>query len=260
MVNTWSVKDRDINYAVSQIRWPRWTDVQLTIERFNKTWDREILEKTVTRDKLTIPSVTHKILTWKNNSKIWYINLSIIWEETEKIFKNTIYELKQQNINWVIIDLRWNWWWLLPIAVEISSHFIPRWQTIVTAKYKIYNDEVYKSKWYWELENIPTIVLVDGMTASAWEIIALALQEQIWAKIIWTQTFGKGSIQTIDEFSDQDSIKYTIWKRYTPSWNNIDNKWITPDIIVEFKKEDYIDNQIDNQLDKAQEELNKLIN
>jgi carboxyl-terminal processing protease len=69
---------------------------------------------------------------------------------------------------------------------------------------------------------LPIVVLVDGLTASAGEIIALALQEDIGAKIIGAQSFGKGSIQTMEEFNDHASLKYTIGKRYSPLGKNID--------------------------------------
>ena len=103
------------------------------------------------------------------------------------------------------------------------------------------------------------VVLVDWLTASAGEIIALALQEQIGAKLIWTQTFGKWSIQTMDEFPDGASLKYTVGKRYTPNGENIDITWATPDIIIEFDPDKYVNTAIDMQLEKAKEVLTKMI-
>jgi carboxyl-terminal processing protease len=111
---------------------------------------------------------------------------------------------------------------LLPIAVEIASHFVPKDKKIVTAKYKTYEDELYTSKGYEDFQDIPVVVLIDGFTASAGEIIALALQEQIGAVLIGTQSFGKGSIQTMDDFKDDASLKYTIGKRYSPNDENVD--------------------------------------
>lgn len=96
----------------------------------------------------------------------------------------------------IILDLRGNGWWLLPIAVEIASHFIPEDEVIVTAKYKTYEEEVYTSNGYKDLQNLPIVVLLDWFTASAWEIISLALKEQIWAILIGTQSFGKWSIHS----------------------------------------------------------------
>jgi len=103
------------------------------------------------------------------------------------------------------------------------------------------------------------VVLVDGLTASAWEIIALALQEQIGAQLVGTQTFGKWSIQTMDEFNDGASLKYTVGKRYTPNGENIDTTWATPDVIVEFDSDKYLDTAIDTQLEKAKEVLGTMI-
>jgi len=94
-------------------------------------------------------------------------------------------------------------------------------------------------------------VLIDWLSASASEIIAWALDERGWATIIWTTSFGKGSIQTIHENEDKSSLKFTIWKWYTPNDENIDEVWITPEIEVEFDIEQYkIDNK-DVQLDAA---------
>lgn len=112
-------------------------------------------------------------------------------------------------------------------------------------------EESFYSDGYGNLENISTVVLVDELSASASEIIALALQEQIGAKIVGKQTFGKGSIQTMSEFNNGTSLKYTIGKRYSPSGKNIDKVGITPDVIVDFNVETYKANGTDSQLEKA---------
>jgi carboxyl-terminal processing protease len=79
----------------------------------------------------------------------------------------------------------------------------------------------------------------------------MALQEQIWAELIGTTTFGKWTIQTLDEFDNGDSLKYTIWKWFAPSNKNIDGIWVVPDITVEFDADSYLNNNIDNQLEEA---------
>jgi carboxyl-terminal processing protease len=139
----------------------------------------------------------------------------------------------------------------MPIAVEISSHFIEKWKLVVSAKYKWYEDESYYSQWFGEFENMEIVVLIDGMTASAGEIIAIALQEQAWAKLMWATSFGKWTIQTLDGFTDGDSIKYTIWKWFAPSEKNINKIWVDPDIVVEFDVDNYISSNYDNQLEEA---------
>ena len=259
MINTWATKTLDVNQAVDKIRGPKWTTVKLTIERISKTWDKELIEKEITRDKLIIPSVNGKILTWANKQTLWYINISIIGEETENLLKKTLTDFKSQKIQGIILDLRGNWWWLLPVSVQIASHFIPKGKLVVSAKYTTFEDEKLISEWYADYQNLPMVVLVDWLTASAGEIIALALQEQIGAKLIWTQTFGKWSIQTMDEFPDGASLKYTVGKRYTPNGENIDITWATPDIIIEFDPDKYVNTAIDTQLEKAKEVLTKMI-
>lgn len=251
MIGSWATKDLDVNQAVEKIRWPKGTTVKLTIERVKKDGSKTIVEKTVTRDKLSVPSVTSQIFT--GTKKIGYINISIIGEETENLMKTAVAEMKKAKVQWIILDLRGNGGGLLPIANEIVSHFLPKNKLVTTAKYKIFQDEEYLSRWYNDLTGLPVIVLVDGMTASAGEIIAMALQEQMWAKLVGTQTFGKWSIQTMDEFTDGASLKYTIGRRYSPTGKNIDKIWVTPDVLIEFDVDLYTKDRTDNQLEKAKE-------
>lgn len=259
MINTWSTKNLDVNQAVTQIRGPKWTSVKLVIERIAKDGTKEIIEKEITRDKLIIPSVNGKIITWANGLSIGYINISIIGEETENLLKKTLSEFKTQKIQGIILDLRGNGWGLLPISVQIASHFIPKGKLVVSTKYTTFEDEKLLSEGYADYQNLPMVVLVDGLTASAWEIIALALQEQIGAQLVGTQTFGKWSIQTMDEFEDGASLKYTVGKWYTPNGQNIDITWANPDVLVEFDADTYINDGIDTQLEKAKEVITTMI-
>lgn len=249
-IDTWYVKDETLDESVKRIKGPAWSKVNLTIERYENEDKKNIFDIIIFRDSINLPSVSSEIFEI-NDKKIWYIEVFLIWEETENIFKKEITKLESEWIDGIILDLRWNGWWLMPIAVEITSHFIPKWELVVSAKYKWYGNENYYSKGFGEFELTKVVVLIDGMTASAGEIIAMALQEQIWAKLLGTNTFGKGTIQTLDEFKDGDSLKYTIWKRFSPSDKNIDWIWIKPDIEIEFDMENYLENNIDNQLEEA---------
>lgn len=249
-VNGESVEDETLDEAVDRMRWPKWSSVTLTIERI-KTWDKsEILDIDVKRDSISVPSLTTDIFAvW--SKKIGYIEMSMIWEETDNIFKKEIPDLVDAELDGIIIDVRWNWWGLMDIAVDIASHFIPKWKLVVQSKYSWFPDEVYNSKWYGEFEWVKLVVLVDWLTASAGEIITLALQEQANATILGTKTFGKWTIQTLHEFDDWSSLKYTIWKWFPPSGINVDQIWISPDIVVEFDMDLYINEEIDNQLEEA---------
>ncbi len=258
MIGSWYTEKMTVDEAVSKIRWPKWTKVWLMIERYDRDWKREILEREVMRDKLVVPSVVSKVFE-KDWYKLWYLEIYMVGEETENLFEREIINLTTQNVEWIILDLRWNGGWFLPIAVEIASHFIPSWKLIVTAKYKNFGDESYYSKWYEDLQSLPSVVLVDGMTASAWEIIAMALQEQRWVQLIWIQTFGKWSIQTMKDFIDWATLKYTIWKRYSPEGKNIDKVWVTPNVVIEFDVTKYQKDNLDNQLEEAKDILAKQI-
>lgn len=259
MIGTWSTKDIDVNEAVDQIRWPKGSKVLLTIERINKDGNKEVLEKEIARDTINVPSVNGKILTWTNGQNIGYINISIIGEETEHLLKTTILDLKNQDIKGLILDLRGNGWGILPVAVDVASHFIPKGKLVVSAKYTTFEDEKLISEGYNDFGDMPIVVLIDGLTASAGEIIALALQQHIGAQLIGTTTFGKWSIQTMTDFVDGASLKYTVGKWYAPNGINIDTTGITPDIIIEFDVDAYITNTTDNQLEKAKEIINTML-
>lgn len=259
MINTGSTKSLDVNQAVSQIRWPKWSAVKITIERVHKDGEKEIIEKEIIRDKLVIPSVSSKIITWSKGQNIGYINISIIGEETENLLKKSISDLKEQWFKGIILDLRGNGWGLLPVAVEVASHFIPKGKLVVGAKYTTFEDEKMVSLGYNDFSGVPVVVLIDWLTASAGEIIALALQQEIWAQLVGTQSFGKWSIQTMEEFDDGASLKFTVGKRYAPNGSNIDTTGIAPDVVIEFDADAYLENTTDNQLEKAKEVLNNMM-
>lgn len=261
-INWQPTKDMSLSEAVSKIRGPAWTVVNLTIYRQS---ENKVFDVKIKREKIEVPSVTYEVkeLTWW--IKVGYINISIIWEDTEKSLEKALSDLKKQKVKGFILDLRWNWWWYLQIAVEMASHFIPKWKIIVTTKYRVYHDEIYRSFGYWDAEWYPVVVLVDWLTASAAEIISAALRDDIWAKLVWTKTFWKCTVQTLKQFDDWSSLKYTIWKRFTPKWLSVCSwwilpwKWLKPDVEVKFDEKLFKDKHIDNQLLKAEEVIYKEI-
>ena len=118
-----------------------------------------------------------------------------------------------------------------------------------------FQDNDYLSKWFWELENMPTVILIDGLSASSSEIFALALKEKQWAIVVWKQSYGKWTIQTLFDFDDGTSLKYTVWKRFSPNGNSIDDEWIIPDVEESVDITWYVENWIDSQLEKAKDVL-----
>ena len=258
LIWTGETKDLTTNEAVNKIRGEKGTKINLFIERPNSSGTNEYIKKEVVRDVINIPSVRGNILSYSGH-KLWHLEVSIFWDQTNKLMNQAIKEFLDNKVEGIILDLRGNWGWLLESAVEIAGHFIPKWKDIVISKYRNYQDTTYKSEGFWELKNYPLVILINGLSASASEILTLALKEQLGSTIIWTKSFWKGSIQTLQELDNKDSLKYTVGKRYGPKGTSIDKKWITPDIEEELNFTGYLNNKTDNQIKKAQEILIKKI-
>ncbi len=263
-VNGSWIQNLTIGQVVQQIRWKKWSEVNLTIARYWSWNIVEIIEKKIVRDTISIPSITSKILTLSKN-KIGYIALSLFAENTDEKLIQEISNLETQSVSWIILDLRWNGGGLLPESVDVASHFLSIGTDVVNVKYRLYTDTTYKAEWNDNLSHLPVIILVNGLTASASEIITLAIKEWrckdiVWnwnftdtcdVIVIWDTTFGKWSIQNLQDLSFGWSIKLTVWKWFAPSGRSIDHIGIEPDIQISFDKERYIKDWYDNQLEKA---------
>ena len=261
MVEDQTLEDFTAQEIVQLIRWEKWTEVNLFIERPWKDWWENLkFWIPIIRDDVSIPSVSSELFQiWDKN--ILYLEISIISSHTTSLLLNEIRDAINETwkIHWIILDLRWNSWWYLEEAVKLLGHFFPKGTLLVRSKYKAYEDIDHISEWRWELENYPIIVLIDQLTASAWEIIALTLQES-WKTLIWAKTFGKWSIQSVQDFTDGSSLKYTVGKRYSPHDISIDWIGIVPDIEVERDYEKYVADWTDTQLESAKQNIIKLIN
>lgn len=260
MVEDQTLEDFTAQEVVQLIRWEKWTEVNLFIEREWKNGEENTrFWVPIVRDDVSIPSVTSEVIE-KDGKNLLYLEVSIISNKTTALLLEEVRDALETagKIDGIILDLRGNSWWYLEEAVKLLGHFFPRDTLLVRSKYKAYEDVDHISKWRWELWNYPIVILVDQLTASAGEIIAIKFQES-WKTIIWMQTFGKWSIQAVQDFKDWSSLKYTIWKRYSPNDVNIDKAWLTPDIEVERDYEKYKEDWTDNQLEAAKEELLKII-
>ena len=260
MVDEQSIENLTTDEVVQLIRWEKWTEVNLFIERDSNEWEESLnFWIPIIRDEVSIPSVSSDLFE-KDGKNLLYLEISMISSHTTSLLLSEIRETLDTvwKIDGIILDLRWNSWWYLEEAVKLLWHFFPKWDILVKSKYQSYEDIEHISDWRWELWNYPIVILVDQLTASASEIIALKFQEN-WTKIIWMQTFWKWSIQSVQTFADWSSLKYTVGQRYSPSDINIDNEWITPDIEVERDFESYQEDWTDNQLETAKDELLKII-
>lgn len=237
--------------AVEKIKWPAWSIVKLEVIR---KWESNILTFDVIREKIQIPSVeSEEFEDWK----IWYISINLFWEHTSSEFK---YELdKFMEKEWIVIDLRYNWWWYLNSATEILSNLIENNKTLVVTKYRdMFSNISYPSINDWNIYEWKIVVLINESSASASEITAWALKDYKKAILVWKKTYWKWSVQKPFDLSDWSMLKLTIAKWFTPNDINIDEEWIIPDIEVWFNDEDF-ENWYDRQLEIAKEVLLKFI-
>lgn len=210
----------------------------------------EQLSFEVKREEIDSPVVEYEIFE-RNSEKIGYIYLST--------FSNTAYDqvsqaldaLEDDGITSLVFDLRSNTGGYLNSAKDIASLFLKRGKVIYSLETKDKTSEVKDNTK--EYRTYPIVVLVNGATASASEILTAALKESYGAVVVGTKTYGKGKVQQTSKLSDDTVIKYTTAMWYTPSGESIDEVGITPGVIVELDSKYYQDAtyENDNQLQTA---------
>ncbi len=248
-----------LDYAVSIIRGQKGTKVTLKIYRTGEDQPRELV---IARDKIEIDSVRFVKETFDKESNktvtkeyelmdgnIAYIQLRYFNENTLGDWNKTIQTVLSKNPKGIILDLRNNPGGFLQTAIEIAGEWV-NGKNVVLERLRDGTVIEYKANAIARLANIPTLVLVNGGSASGSEIVAGALQDYGLAKLVGETTFGKGSVQDLKEFSDGSSVKLTIAEWLTPKGKNINEAGIEPDVKVELTKDDY-DNNRDPQLEKA---------
>ena len=216
----------DTEGAVKLMRGKPGTNVTLTILR--KGEDKP-LEVTLTREIIKIKSVRYQIM----NGDIGYIKLNSFQEKSGDEVKNAMQELKKQNSNGIILDLRNNPGGSLTEAVTVASLFLPVNKNVVITKDRSNKDTVLttRSSSYRELKQ-PLVVLLNEGSASASEIVAGAIQDHARGVTIGTTTFGKASVQTLLELRNGAAMKLTTARYYTPSGRSIQGVGIVPDVVV----------------------------
>lgn len=236
-----------VTEAVKKIRGEAGTNIKLTIIR-----DGKPIEFEITRERITIPSVEHDML--KGN--IGYIRISRFSDDTTKLAREAAEDLKKQGAESVILDLRGNPGGLLNASVEVSSLWLNEGTTVLEERRGGQTIKTYKATGDPVLSGVPTVVLVDGGSASASEIVAGALSDNKAATLMGEKTFGKGSVQDIVPLTSGGILKVTIARWYTPSGHNIDKEGISPAEKVEFDQK-AAKKDIDNQKDAALKYLNQ---
>jgi len=241
-----SLKGISLSDAVKRMRGKPNTDVKLTILRKDLAQPLDIV---VRRDVIHVKSVKARML----EPGYGLVRITQFQEHTGENLVSAINDLyKQSNgeLKGLILDLRMNPGGLLNSAVGVSAAFLPKNALVVytdgrtedskmhlTASKENYVRGAFKDDYLAKLpaavKSVPMVVLVNGASASASEIVAGALQDHHRATILGTQTFGKGSVQTILPLPNNQAVKLTTARYYTPSGRSIQAKGITPDIVVD---------------------------
>jgi carboxyl-terminal processing protease len=224
-----SVKGMSLNDAVKLMRGKPGSDIIITVVREGEDQPKEI---TITRDIITVKSVRGKTL----EPGYGYIRISNFQTHTAEDLRKALEKLKEENNNGLsglILDLRNNPGGILNAAVGVSDLFLDN-GLIVYTEGRIKDSKLtFTAKPTDMLKDAPIIVLVNGGSASASEIVAGALQDHDRAIIMGERTFGKGSVQTILPMNDEAALKLTTARYYTPSGRSIQASGIEPDIIIE---------------------------
>ncbi len=246
-----------LNEAVELMRGKKGEPIIITISRANT----EPFEIEIIRDYIKIRSVKSEVL---NN--IGYLRITSFNEQTESGLLDAIKKIEKENqIKGYVLDVRSNPGGLLTQAVKVTDIFLERGEIVSTRGRDKKDIRRYRAKKSDRTNGKPLVVIIDGGSASASEIVAGALQDHKRAIIIGTQSFGKGSVQTIIPFQVSNSdnltgIRLTTARYYTPSGESIQGKGIVPDIIIEqgefesFNYKRFSESDLKDSLDKNNEE------
>ena len=231
------VKGLALREAVDMMRGKPGTDLLITILREGE--DKPI-NITLTRAIIKVKSVKHKTL----EPGYGYVRISTFQQRTSEGLNKAIEQLKKDNndtLKGLVLDLRNNPGGLLNAAVDVSDAFITKGMIVYTDGRIPDSKQEFNANPRDLLEGAPLVVLVNGGSASASEIVAGALQDHHRAVILGTKTFGKGSVQTVMPLTDKTAVKMTTARYFTPSGRSIQAEGIVPDIIVERVKITAID-------------------
>lgn len=241
-INGQDTSSLTLDAAVGKIRGPKGSQVKLIIVR----GAADPMTLTITRDNITVPSVTWQV----RPDGLGYIKVSQFGSDTGSLMTQAAQALTTAKVKGVILDLRDDPGGYLDQAVSVASQFLPAGKVVVSERHSGKTTDELKSNDGGLVVGKPLIVLVNGGSASASEILAGALQDYGTGKLIGVKTFGKGSVQDITQLGGGAELKITIAHWYTPNGKNIDKQGITPNTTIDLTQADY-DASRDPQLDAA---------
>lgn len=246
-INGESTTGMEIDAAVNKIRGPEGTKVTLAVVRNHA----QALTFTITRTNIKLPSVTTKTL----DGNIGYMQIISFSDDTVTLAQQAADQFKAAGVKGVILDLRGNPGGALDAAIGVSSLWLPSDTTILTEK-GTDGTQTYTATGDDSLKGVPTVVLIDGGSASASEITAGALHDNKVARLIGVKSYGKGVVQKLIPLKDGSELKVTIASWYRPNGQNINKQGITPDQTVNVNTTDAAKGN-DTQLQAAEDYLNK---
>ena len=239
----------NIEEAIKLIRGPKGTSVTLTIFREGLQQPKEI---TIVRDTINVPTLDTEI----KKDGIFEIKLYSFSANSANLFRQAIKQFVDSGSSRLLLDLRGNPGGYLDAAVDMSSWFLEGGKIVVTEDYgNNRTAEIFRSKGY-DIFNdkLKFVILIDGGSASASEILAGAMQDHGLAKLVGSQSFGKGSVQEVVKITSDTILEITVAKWLTPNGTSISEKGLIPDYPVEITPKDF-DAKKDPQLEKAVELL-----
>lgn len=243
LINDEAVGKQTVDQVVQKIRGEVGSTVKLTVVR-----DGEPKEFTITREKITSPSVESKV-----DGNIGVLTITRFDEQTGTLARAAAQDFKTKGVKSVVLDLRDNGGGYLSAAPDVAGLWLEN-KVIVSERRGGHQKDEQRSGANAILKGLPTVVLVNGGTASASEIVTAALKEYGVATVLGEKTYGKGTVQTMMDLNNGALLKVTIQRWYTPKGNNVDKKGITPNQVVELTKED-INAERDPQLEAARTRL-----
>lgn len=242
---------KTLDSAVSLMRGKEGTEVEVTILR---STENDYIHVTLVRRRVESPTVTYEML----EDNIGYIQITQFSEVTVDQFADAMASVRASGMEGLIIDLRANPGGSLTSVIGIGRMLLPKGLIMYTED-KYGNRDEYKCDGKREFDK-PMVVLVDGNSASASEVLAGAIKDYELGTLVGTTTFGKGIVQTILPLKDGSGIKITTSSYYSPKGTNIHGTGIEPDVVCEFDSEAYYgEEQFDNQLDRAKEVLKDMM-
>jgi carboxyl-terminal processing protease len=221
-----SIAGQSSNEATGKIKGPEGTQVTIGVRDGKSGKEREL---TITRAEVTLPNVSSKVET-VDGTKLGYVSLLSFSEEAHAQLGRGVIKVEKEGAEGIVLDLRHNPGGLLDQAVLSANVFLPEGEVVVTTKSRTQGNSVHRTPGD-PISKLPVVVLIDGGTASAAEILAAALADDGGAKVVGSHSYGKGVFQEEQTLSNGGALKLTVGEYFTPEGVNLaESDGIHPDV------------------------------